>query len=222
MASIRAARTLLIVDDEERLPRALGRTLRQEDCETRSAASGEEALDLLDKTKIDLVITDPVMPGMHGLTPEGAVFAEQVADIERAKQAEELAHTITGRIGHAIAPVLRPTGFDWRIATGFFGALVAKEVFVTQLGIVCSVGEADAGPDPLRPRLRESYTPLQAFCIVLFLLISAPCMATLAITKRESNSWEWAILQWSGLTALALVLTTLVYQAGCYLGVSLS
>lgn len=143
-----------------------------------------------------------------------ATAAERKAQIEQAKQAEELAYTVTGRIGHAIEPVLKPMGFDWRIGTGLIGALAAKEVFVAQMGIVYSVGEADEESDPLRARLRENYTPLQAFCIMLFCLVSAPCMATIAITRRESNSWKWALLQLGGLTALAFVLTTIVYQVG--------
>ncbi|GAG40650.1 unnamed protein product, partial [marine sediment metagenome] len=85
---------------------------------------------------------------------------------------------------------------------------------VAQMGIVYSVGEADEESDPLRKRLRANYTPLQAFCIMLFCLISAPCMATIAVTKRESNSWEWALSQLGGLTVLAYVVTTIVYQVG--------
>ncbi len=82
--------------------------------------------------------------------------------------------------------------------------------------------EADEGSDTLRARLRENYTPLQAFCIMLFCLVSALCMATIAVTKRESNSWKWAFLQLGGLTALALMLTTIVYQVGSLLGAGTS
>jgi len=145
---------------------------------------------------------------------EPETLAAKRLQIEQVRQAEELAYTITGRIGHAIEPLLRPMGFDWRIGTGLIGALAAKEVFVAQMGIVFSVGEADEESDPLRSRLQENYTPLQAFCIMLFCLISAPCMATIAVTKRESNSWKWALMQLGGLTALAYVLTTVVYQVG--------
>ncbi len=140
------------------------------------------------------------------------------AQIEQALQAEELAYTVTGRIGRAVEPLLRPMGFDWRIGTALIGALAAKEVFVAQMGIVYSVGQADERSDTLRARLRENYTPLQAFCIMLFCLVSAPCMATIAVTKRESNSWKWALLQLGGLTALAYVLTTVVYQVGVLVG----
>lgn len=134
------------------------------------------------------------------------------------QQAAELAHTVAGRIGHAMEPLIRPLGFDWRIGTAMVGAFAAKEVFVAQLGIVYSVGEADEESDSLREKLQQNYSPLVGLCIMLFMLISAPCMATIAVTKRESNSWGWAFFQLVGLTVLAYVVTLVVYQLGTLLG----
>ncbi|MGI5870247.1 MAG: nucleoside recognition domain-containing protein, partial [Kiritimatiellia bacterium] len=135
------------------------------------------------------------------------------------RQAVELSHTIAGRIGHAMEPVIKPMGFDWRIGTAMIGAFAAKEVFVAQMGIVYSVGEADEESEPLRDKLRANYSPLVGFCIMLFMLISAPCMATIAVTWRESNSWKWALFQLGGLTALAYVVTLAVYQVGSAFGI---
>ena len=137
------------------------------------------------------------------------------------QQAAELSHTIAGRIGHAMEPVIKPLGFDWRIGTAMIGAFAAKEVFVAQMGIVHSVGEADEESESLRDKLRANYSPLVGFCIMLFMLISAPCMATIAVTKRESNSWKWALFQLGGLTVLAYVVTLIVYQIGSALGIGL-
>jgi ferrous iron transport protein B len=137
---------------------------------------------------------------------------------EEQRQAEVLAHTVAGRIGHAMEPLIRPMGFDWRIGTAMIGAFAAKEVFVAQMGIVYSVGEADEESEPLREQLRKNYSPLVGLCIMLFMLISAPCMATIAVTKRESNSWGWAMFQLGGLTLLAYGLTVAVYQVGTLLG----
>jgi ferrous iron transport protein B len=72
----------------------------------------------------------------------------------------------------------------------------------------------------LRNRLRDSYTPLQAFSIILFCLISMPCIATVAVVRRETNSWPLAIAQLATLTALAFVVSLLVYQGGLLLGFS--
>jgi ferrous iron transport protein B len=146
-----------------------------------------------------------------------ALLREKTAEISRMQHAEALSYSLAGRVGHALEPLLKPMGFDWKIGTALIGAFAAKEVFVAQMGIVYSVGESDAGSEALRDRLRSHYTPLAGFCIMIFCLISAPCMATIAITRKESNSWKWALLQLGGLTLLAYVLTVLVYQIGSLL-----
>jgi len=135
---------------------------------------------------------------------------------EQAREVE-LTHSIAGRVGRALEPVIRPLGFDWRIGTALIGALGAKEVFVAQMGIVHSLGEADEGSEALRAKLQAEYSPLVGFCIMLFTLISAPCVATLAICRRETNSWGWALFQFFGLTALAYTITLIVYQLGSFL-----
>jgi ferrous iron transport protein B len=141
-------------------------------------------------------------------------YRATLARLEGQRAAEELTHSVAGRIGHGLEPVLRPLGFDWKIATALIGAFAAKEVFVAQLGIVNALGEAGEGSDTLRQALRRQYTPLVGFCVMLFCLISAPCMATIATTRYESGAWRWAFLQLGGLTALAYLLTLLVYQVG--------
>ncbi len=148
-----------------------------------------------------------------------APFHRRLLAIERARAAEQLKYTAAGRLGRALEPALRPLGFDWRIGTALIGAFAAKEVFVAQLGIVFSLGDSEEGGESLRAALRQSYNRLQAFCIMLFCLIAAPCMATVAITRRETNSWFWALFQFAGLTALGYVVTLIVYQTGSFLHV---
>jgi len=131
----------------------------------------------------------------------------------------ELSHSLAGRIGHLLEPVMRPIGFDWKTSTAMIGAFAAKEVFVAQLGIVHSLGETDQQSEPLRDVLRREYTPLQAFCIMLFCLVSVPCMVTIATTWKETGSWKWPLLQLAGLTLLAYVVTLIVYQVGGLLGI---
>jgi len=133
---------------------------------------------------------------------------------EQQVQETGLTHSIAGTIGKALEPAIKPLGFDYRIGTALIGALAAKEVFVAQMGIVYSIGEADEESETLRSKLQDNYSPLQGFCIMLFCLISAPCVATLAVCKRETGSWGWAFFQFFGLTALAYVITLIVYQAG--------
>ena len=133
---------------------------------------------------------------------------------EQQVQEVKLTHSVAGAIGKGLEPVIKPLGFDYRIGTALIGALAAKEVFVAQMGLVYSIGEADEESETLRSKLAENYSPLQGFCIMLFCLISAPCVATLAVCKRETGSWGWAFFQFFGLTALAYVITLIVYQAG--------
>ncbi|MFP4434229.1 MAG: ferrous iron transport protein B [Phycisphaerae bacterium] len=141
--------------------------------------------------------------------------AEKLAEIDHAEAEAALEASLMGRVGHGLETVLRPAGFDWKVSTAMVGAFAAKEVFVAQMGIVYSLGEEeDEESEPLRDKLQANYTPLQGFCIMLFCLISAPCMATIAITKRESNSWRWALFQLGGLTVLAWIVTVAVYQIG--------
>ena len=134
-------------------------------------------------------------------------------DAEQVQQVR-LEHSIIGRLGHVIEPVIRPMGFDWKIGTALIGATAAKEVFVSQLAIVYAVGSADEGTTTLRERLQANYTPLTGFCIMLFCLIYAPCVATVAMTKQETHSWRWALFQFFALTGLAYFITFIVFQIG--------
>jgi ferrous iron transport protein B len=135
---------------------------------------------------------------------------------ENQQQTVHLEYSLTGRIGKLMEPAIKPLGFDWKIGTALIGAFAAKEVFVAQMGIVYSVGEADEESDALREQLKAHYSPLVGFCIMLFCLISTPCMATIAVTRRESNSWGWAMFQLVGLTVLAYIVTLIVYQVGSF------
>ncbi len=141
--------------------------------------------------------------------------AERLAGLsdQEARQ-ESLRYSVVGRVGLAVEPVLRPLGFDWKIDTALIGAVAAKELFVSQLGIIYAVGNADENSPSLRQQLRAHYTPLVGFCVMLFCLISAPCMATVAMTRQETNSWRWALFQFFGLTLMAYTVTLVVYQVG--------
>ena len=155
---------------------------------------------------------------LWGLTNYPKPQAEKLAGLDaRAARSLSLSSSIAGRVGMALEPAMRHIGFDWQTTTAMIGAFAAKEIFVAQLGIVYSLGgEVDEESESLRRILQREYTPLQAFCIMLFCLISIPCVATIAATRAESGGWRWAILQLIGLTVLAYVVTLAVYQAGQY------
>ncbi|MCK5242072.1 ferrous iron transport protein B [bacterium] len=154
---------------------------------------------------------------------QSSVVATDVTGPDKAlatgvAEADALKRSYIGRIGGVIAPIFKPLGFDWRISTAMLGSFAAKEVFVAQMGIVFSLGEVDEESTTLRQKLKKNYSPLVAFCMMLFMLIATPCIATVIITRKESGSWKWALAQFGGLTAVAYVLTLLVYQTGSWLG----
>jgi ferrous iron transport protein B len=147
-------------------------------------------------------------PKHAGESPAG-ISNDQIRQVQ-------LANSLIGRFGRAIEPAIRPLGFDWKIGTALIGATPAKELFVSQLGIIYAVSSHDdIGAVPaLRSHLQADYSPLVGFCIMLFCLISFPCVATLAVTRSETGSWRWAALQCLYLTVLAYLVTFIVYQLG--------
>ncbi len=123
-------------------------------------------------------------------------------------------------MGRSLEMISRPLGFDWKINTALIGAAGAKEVFVAQMGMVYAMNEGeDADSQRLQEALRREYSSLTGLCVMLFCLISAPCAATVAVVRRESGSWAWALGQWVGLTVLAYLITLVVYQVGSWLKV---
>jgi len=172
----------------------------------------DEALEALGELE-DLELAEDV----QGVIDAAQERSDAIAAVENERLAELMEFTASGRIGRALEPIFRPIGFDWKLTTASIGALAAKEVFVAQLGILYSEGEADEESVPLREQLRANYTPLQGFCIMLFCLLSIPCFATLAVIKRELNSWKAMFAETAGLFLLAYILTMIVYQAGSLL-----
>ena len=158
-------------------------------------------------------------PAQKAVIDAAAEAEAAVAALENEKEAEALEYTLSGRIGRFFEPLFKPIGFDWKLATASIGALAAKEVFVSQLGILYAEGEADEESATLREKLAATYTPLQGFCIMLFCLLSIPCLATLAIIKRELNSWRAPVCEAAMLFSIAYAATFAAYQIGTLLGI---
>ncbi len=181
------------------------------------------AESLREKSLEDLRL-DPELLGAVRLYRDDVLAAriERNGEIDNAEEGERLECSISGRIGRFLEPVFKPLGFDWRVVTAIIGSFAAKEVFVAQMGIVYSVGEADEESDSLREKLRANYSQLQAFCMMLWALLSLPCVVTVAVAKRETGGWKWVIFMMVALTLTAYVTCLVVYQAGSALGVGVS
>ncbi|MDM7993230.1 MAG: ferrous iron transport protein B [Candidatus Fermentibacter sp.] len=118
-----------------------------------------------------------------------------------ADPAEALEASFSGRLGHALEPLVEPLGFDWRIATALTGSIGARELFISQMAILASLGGGgDAG---LAHEMSSRYSPGTGAALVVFMLISAPCLSAVAVTARETRSWKMALGQYAALTALA-------------------
>ncbi|KAB1064718.1 ferrous iron transport protein B [Salibacter halophilus] len=142
--------------------------------------------------------------------------------IETMRNTEKLENSYAGIMGRAIEPAIQPLGFDWRIGIAVVTSFAAREVFVGTMSILYSVeGEADniqalkeKMKNSVNPRTGEAYMSIPtASSLLIFYVIAMQCMSTLAITKRETNSWKWPILQFSYLTALAYIASFITYQA---------
>jgi ferrous iron transport protein B len=140
--------------------------------------------------------------------------------LENEKAGEFLRQSYMGRLGLAVEPALRPMGFDWKLGVAILGSFAAREVFVSTLGIVFNLGEADENSQGLRNLLRSakspdgqpSYTIATALSLLVFFALSAQCMSTLAVVRRETNSNVWPIVVFLYMSALAYLLAMLTYQ----------
>lgn len=143
-----------------------------------------------------------------------------------ASPAEALSGSLAGQVGHALEPAIRPLGYDWKIGIGLIASLAAREAFVGTMAIVHNVGNDDGGSLPLRDALRSErrsdgaplYTPLVCVGLMVFYALSMQCLSTLAVVRRETNSWRWPLAQFVFFSALAYGASLLVYQGGRLLG----
>lgn len=165
-------------------------------------------------------------------TPPEVIGTRQAAPVVLAETAEPepassaLANSYGGRLGRALEPALAPLGFDWKIATGIVGAFASREVFISTLALVYGMGEVDEEAVPLRERVRaerradgtRAYTPLVGLSLMVFFALACQCMSTLAVVRRETQSWRWPLFLFSYMTALAYAASFMVYQGGRLLG----
>ncbi len=149
---------------------------------------------------------------------------ELITKIQLEKESERQEKSYIGRLGHTIEPLLAPCGFDWKMSVSLITGLAAKEIVVSSMGILY---HADANADESSQSLisnlqKETYksgdrvgekvfTPLVAFCFMLFILIYFPCIATIVAIKKESN-WKWALFTMFYTTLLAWFISFSVYQ----------
>ncbi|HJW17979.1 MAG TPA: ferrous iron transport protein B [Flavisolibacter sp.] len=131
----------------------------------------------------------------------------------------KLENSYAGILGKSIEPGIKPLGYDWRIGIALITSFAAREVFVGTMATLYSVGEDEQGMllrDKLRAAKKEDGTPLftmaTGISLMLFYLFAMQCMSTLAITRRETKSWKWPIIQFSYMTTIAYIMSFIAYQ----------
>jgi ferrous iron transport protein B len=152
----------------------------------------------------------------------------KLAELDKAEAGERLRHSFAGRLGRALEPVIAPLGFDWKIGIGIVASFAAREVFVSTMSTVYNVGggDDDEATQTLAATLREQtradgsrlYTPLTAITLMVFYVFALQCVSTVAVVRRETNSWKWPAFQWAYMGALAWVLAFLTWRGGRWLG----
>jgi len=175
--------------------------------------------------------TEIAAQSFPGLSAEAAE-AERTALLAKVNAEEagtELRHSFAGRLGRGMEPLIKPLGFDWKIGIGLVASFAAREVFVSTMSLVYNVGEADESEESTRTLAqtlraqrhddgRPVYTTLVGVTLMVFYVFALQCVSTVAVVRRETNSWRWPIFQWIYMGLLAWGFAFVVYQGGRLLG----
>ena len=148
---------------------------------------------------------------------------EQLRDLANEEAGEQLRHSFAGTIGRALEPVIAPLGFDWKIGIGLVSSFAAREVFVSTMSTVYNVGEFEddeKGVSNLAETLRRqpNFTPLSGVTLMVFYVFALQCVSTVAVVRRETNSWKWPAFQWLYMAILAWGFAFVTYHGGKLLG----
>jgi ferrous iron transport protein B len=131
--------------------------------------------------------------------------------------APAIAYSFAGRIGHAIEPLVRPVGFNWRIAVALIPGFAAREVMIGALGTVYAVEGHGAGSG-LAAALARDWSLATALSLIVWYVLACQCLSTLAVTRRETNSWRWPAVMLGYMTALAYVASFVTYHLAVLAG----
>ena len=136
-----------------------------------------------------------------------------------ASQGPAIAYSAAGILGHALQYVFAPLGFNWQISIALVPGMAAREVAVGALGTVYSLSAADSGvADALSPVLAASWSLATAYSLLAWFVFAPQCLSTLAVVRRETNSWRYPLLMAAYLFALAYAASWLTYRLTLWLG----
>ena len=163
----------------------------------------------------------------QGLRAEAAASRAQAVHLKNEIAGVSLRDSFAGRAGRLIEPAIAPLGFDWKIGIALLSSFAAREVMVSTMATVYNLGDADQTSVSLREKLRHAenprtgeraYSPLMAVSLMVFFVLACQCMSTVAVVRRETNSWGWPIFMVVMMNALAWIASFAVFQGGRMLG----
>ena len=123
--------------------------------------------------------------------------------------------SVVASLGHAIEPVIRPLGFDWKIGVGLVTSLAAREVIIATLGTLNGI-DAESHSFDLQNALRHELTIPGAIALLVFFAFAMQCMSTIAVVRRETNGWRWPAIQFAYMTVVAYVSAFAAYRIAGY------
>ncbi len=160
--------------------------------------------------------------------------SEQLAQMDREIAGAYQRQSLLGKMGRVVEPLVEPLGWDWRIGCAVIASLPAREIVVATMAVIYNVGEdldfdSTEGADRFQARLRQAtwdhtdpprkvFTLPVALSIMVFFALCAQCAATLAIIRRETNSWRWPAFTFAYMTTLAYLGALVTYQLGTWIG----
>jgi ferrous iron transport protein B len=154
-------------------------------------------------------------------TRSGPELAAEVRRLENEAAADQLEQSLLGRAGRLVEPVFRPLGWDWRVSAAVIAGFPAREVVVAVMGTIYAVGE-EAEEASLAGKLRSAtwpdgrtiFTLPMVLGLLLFYAWCLQCVATIAVIRRETNSWRWPAFAWTYMTVIGYTGALLIYQLG--------
>jgi ferrous iron transport protein B len=164
-------------------------------------------------------------------TNELAALEGRLVELDAAEAGAKLRYSFAGRLGHLIEPVIAPLGFDWKMGIGIVASFAAREVFVSTMATVYNVGQAGDDDENMRtlaqtlqaqerPDGSPVYTTLTGLTLMVFYVFALQCVSTVAVVRRETNSWKWPFIQWAYMAVLAWGLAWLTKLIGHACGLS--
>jgi len=181
--------------------------------------------------RVEIATLETQLAALAPDAPQRRVATERLAQIKREIAGEYQRQSLLGRAGRLIEPVFRPLGWDWRISSAVLASFPAREIVVATLGVIYNLGddldtESQEGFQQLSAKLhaatwdgtdRPVFTVPVALSIMVFFALCAQCAATLAVIRRETNSWRWPLFTFTYMTILAYTGALITYQLGTWI-----